>query len=102
MAGFTSVTNDQSIMFSDNVSFDGTERGGKVSQDGQLLIGSSVSPYIKPALLTSSKGSISYTTGHNSIDMDVTTAISNKLIILTDDFFDSGNYIALVPVSLGH
>ena len=74
MPGFSSVTGDQAIMFADNVSFDGTQRGGLVTTDGQLLIGSSVAPYLKPARLTSNAGTVIITNGHNSINLESTAA----------------------------
>ncbi len=43
MAGNSSVTGDQSIFSTDNMSFDGTRRGGAMSADGQLWIGATAS-----------------------------------------------------------
>lgn len=40
MPGYNSITGDESIMYADNCSFDGTERGGKLSADKQIWIGS--------------------------------------------------------------
>jgi hypothetical protein len=40
MAGNNSVTGDQTVTFTDNLSFDGTDRGGALDTDGQLWIGS--------------------------------------------------------------
>lgn len=70
MAGFSSVTGDESIMFADNVSFDGTQRGGRVSTDGQLLIGSTASPHIKVGTLTSTGGTITITPGSGTINLE--------------------------------
>lgn len=52
MGGFSSVTNDETIMFADNASFDGTKRGGAISTDGQLWIGSSALPHVRPGTPT--------------------------------------------------
>jgi hypothetical protein len=52
MGGFSSVTGDETIMFADNASFDGTQRGGKITTDGQLWIGSTASPHVKKGLPT--------------------------------------------------
>jgi hypothetical protein len=52
MAGFSSITGDESIMFADNASFDGTQRGGKITTDGQVWIGSTASPHVKKGLPT--------------------------------------------------
>lgn len=68
--GTSSVTGGQTIIFADNVSFDGTPRGGAVTSDGQLLIGSSVAPYIRPATLTQGSN-ITITNGHGTITLDV-------------------------------
>jgi len=58
MGGFSSVTSDETIMFADNVSFNGTQRGGKVTTDGQLLIGATSAPHIKVGSITSPDSSI--------------------------------------------
>lgn len=52
MAGFSSVTGDEAIMFADNASFDGTQRGGKMTQDGELWIGSTAARHVKKGLPT--------------------------------------------------
>lgn len=40
MPGYNSITGDESIMYADNCSFDGTERDGKLSADKQIFLGS--------------------------------------------------------------
>lgn len=65
--GFSSITGDETIMFADNASFDGTQRGGKLTADGQLWIGSSTSPHVVKGSLGSSDGSITWTVGHGTI-----------------------------------
>jgi hypothetical protein len=52
MAGFSSVTGDEAIMFADNASFDGTQRGGKMTADGQVWIGSVIAPHVRKGLPT--------------------------------------------------
>lgn len=52
MAGSSNITGLESIIFADNASFDGTERGGAMTTDGQLWIGSTVSPHVKLGTLT--------------------------------------------------
>ena len=37
--GSSSITGDEAILFTDNMSFDGTHRSGKMTTDGQLWIG---------------------------------------------------------------
>jgi hypothetical protein len=68
MAGFKNDSNNHEILIADNVNFSGDNTPvGKVVSDGQLLIGSSVFPFIVPGLLGSSDGSITWTLGHNTI-----------------------------------
>ena len=67
MPGFSNITGDESIMFADNASFDGTERGGKLTTNGQLWIGASSSPHVRVGSLTSSDNSITWTVGAGSI-----------------------------------
>ena len=64
MAGFSSVTSLESVVFAQNASFDGTERGGLMTTDGQLWIGAMASPHVKLGTLTSPDGSI--TIGYSS------------------------------------
>ena len=56
MPGFTSITGDESIVYADNASFNGTERGGKMTTDGQLWIGSTASPHVRLGTLTAGSG----------------------------------------------
>lgn len=70
MAGFSNITSDESIVYADNVSFDGTERGGKVTTDGQLLIGSTTAPHIRKATLSSSGGTVTITNGNGTINLE--------------------------------
>ncbi len=70
MAGFSSITGDESIIFGNNVSFDGTKRGGKITTNGQLLIGSSDAPHIRPGLLTSTGGTVTITNGAGTINLE--------------------------------
>lgn len=62
-----------SIMFADNVSFDGTEQPGKVTADGELLIGSSVAPNIRVGTLTAGTG-IDITNGQGTITISNTAS----------------------------
>jgi hypothetical protein len=52
VGGFSSVTSDETIMFADNASFDGTQRNGKITTDGQVWIGSTASPHVRKGLPT--------------------------------------------------
>jgi len=79
MPGFSSITGDETIISADNVSFDGTRRGGKVTLDGQLLIGSTAAPHIKVGVPTGSNG-IGITTGSGSLDISYTGSKVEQLI----------------------
>lgn len=89
MGGFSQITGDTfgSIMNANNVSFDGTERGGAISADGELLIGSSVSPRIRKGTLTSNDGSITITFGNGTIDIsqNSTTNVAFQVYLGTTD-----------------
>lgn len=71
MPGFSNITGLESIMYADNASFDGTERGGKMTTDGQVWIGASSSPYVRLSTLTSGNN-ITFTNGPGSITANVT------------------------------
>lgn len=73
MAGWDSLKGDEDIMYADNVSFDGTNRGGKVTSNGQLLIGADSSPHIRVSTLTAGTG-MTITNGEGSITLDASTA----------------------------
>jgi hypothetical protein len=72
MAGFSSVTGQQSIMFADNCSFDGTQRGGAMTTNGQLWIGSTAAPHVATGSLTSPLGTISIGYSAPNITLDAT------------------------------
>jgi hypothetical protein len=71
MPGFTGVTGGESIMYADNCSFDGTERTGAMTTDGQLFIGATAAPHIKKGVLTSPGGTISIGYSSPNITLDV-------------------------------
>lgn len=64
MGGFSSITGDESIMNADNASFDGTERSGKMTTNGELWIGSTASPHVKKGTITSPN--LTVTVGYSS------------------------------------
>lgn len=70
MPGFSNITGAESIVWADNVSFDGTERGGKITTDGQLLIGSTVAPHLRPGNLTSTGGTVNITNSAGGINLE--------------------------------
>jgi len=74
MGGFTTGDGQspETIMFADSCCFDGTQRTTVMNQDGQLWIGSSVSPFVRPSNLTSLDGSIDISNGQGTIDLSST------------------------------
>lgn len=68
MAGFASITNLPDYVYADNASFDGTERGGGLTTNGQLWIGNTVTG--RPTVNTLTAGSgISITNGAGTISV---------------------------------
>ena len=76
MAGFNSVRGDETIGFADNFSFDGTERGGKLTTNGQLWIGSTASPHVQRGTITSPNGTITIGYSSPNITLDLTGGTS--------------------------
>jgi hypothetical protein len=79
MAGFSNITGDESIVYADNASFDGTERGGKMTTNGQLWIGSTASPHVRLGSLTAGTG-VSITNGAGSITIAVNGSVVGETI----------------------
>lgn len=77
MSGSSNITGDESILFTDNMSFDGTERGGKMTTDGQLWVGSTDSRHVKLGSLTSPGGTI--TIGYSSPNITLEASGINDL-----------------------
>jgi hypothetical protein len=71
MAGFSSVTGQESIVYADNASFDGTSRGGRMTTNGQLWIGSTVAPHVRLGTLTAGTG-ITITNASGSVTIAAT------------------------------
>lgn len=76
MGGFSSVTGDETIMFADNVSFNGTQRGGKITTDGELLIGSTALPHIQKGRIVSAGGTVQVTYSTPNINLEAGTTIT--------------------------
>jgi len=72
MSGSSNITGDESIIFADNASFDGTERGGKLTTNGELWVGSTILPHVKKGSITSPMGTLSIGYSSPNITMDVT------------------------------
>lgn len=73
MGGFSNVTGDQygTVMNSDNCSFDGTARGGVMTTNGQLWIGSTAAPHVRLGTLVGGSG-ITITPGSGTITIAAT------------------------------
>ena len=83
MPGFSTITGDESIMFTDNASFDGTQRGGKMTTNGQLWIGSTAAAHVKLGTITSPSGTITVGYSSPNITLDLsggTTAIDSVAV----------------------
>lgn len=72
MAGFNSVTGLESIVNADNASFDGTERGGAMTTNGEFWIGSTASPHVKKGTLTSPDSSLTIGYSSPNVTLEVT------------------------------
>lgn len=106
MPGTSTRSSGESILWADNVSFDGTERGGVISTDGELLIGSTVAPHIKHAVPTATAGTgISVTAGSGSLTfagIDATELVKGVSALATDAEATAGavSTKTIVPTSL--
>jgi hypothetical protein len=72
MAGFSSVTGLEAIMHADNCSFDGTNRGGAMTTNGQLWIGSTAAPHVVKGTITSPDSSVTIGYSSPNITLQVT------------------------------
>ena len=75
--GQSSITGQETIVFSDNASYDGTERGGAMVSDGQLWMGSST---VAPGLPRVRLGTIVAGAGI-TVTYSETSATTNRLTI---------------------
>lgn len=71
MAGSSSITGLESIIFADNASFNGTERGGAMTLDGQLWIGSTALPHVRLGQIISPTGTVTIGYVAPNIHLDV-------------------------------
>lgn len=73
MAGFSNE-----VVYAENVDFSGGNPiSGKITTNGQLLIGSSLAPNIRVGTLSSSDSTISITNGNGTIDLKVGAAVGD-------------------------
>jgi len=73
--GSSSITGDETILFADNMSFDGTQRGGKMTTNGQLWIGSTASPHVRKGSLASAGATVTITTGPGTINLEAGASV---------------------------
>lgn len=88
--GFSSRTGDENILFIDNISFDGTKRGGVMTQDGEIWLGSSTLPRVRKSTLTSSDSSITLTYSEPTsttaqMDLTITGGATTTQTLTGDD-----------------
>lgn len=89
MAGNSSVRGDETVTFTDNMSFDGTDRGGKMTTDGQLFIGSTASNrennggHVRLGEIISTDGSIAV--GYSAPNITLETGGAVLTSVPTDD-----------------
>jgi hypothetical protein len=71
MSGFASITNLPDYVYADNASFDGTERGGGLTTNGQLWIGNTATGQPTVNTLTAGSG-VTITNGNGAITIGLT------------------------------
>lgn len=80
MAGNSSVVGLETITFTDNMSFDGTARGGAMTTNGQLWIGSTLGRHVKLGNLTSPNGTVTIGYSSPNITLDVNGGLVGRTI----------------------
>ncbi len=75
MPGFSNITSEDSIVFADNASFDGTERNGVINQDGELWIAHGLlnpgGTHIDPGKIVSPSGTLTIGYANPNITIDL-------------------------------
>lgn len=86
MPGSNSIRGDESIIFADNLSFDGTQRQGALDTDGQLFIGATSSNrannggHVRKGSITSPDSSLTVGYDAPNITLDVNGSYVGKTI----------------------
>ncbi len=70
--GFSGVSGQEDVVFADNASFDGTNRGGIMTTNGELWIGSTAARHVKKGTITSPLGTLSIGYSSPNITIDIT------------------------------
>jgi hypothetical protein len=89
LAGF-----DNDVVFANNLDFSGgSPVTGKVTTNGQLLIGSTVAPNIRVGSLTSSGGTVAITTGAGTINLESGGSVPTTFIADSGSASPVGNQL---------
>lgn len=99
--GFSKVKDEEGIYFCDNMSFDGTQRDGKLTSDGEVWIGSAVAPHVRSGTITSSDGSINVVKGNGTINLLVTSTINNSIVYTSVVFAQTPYTVGAIDQFLG-
>ena len=92
MSGF-----DNDVLYADNVDFTGgSPVTGKVTANGQLLIGSAVSPHIRVGSLTSTGGSVVFTSGPGTLNIEAGASVPTTFTSDAGAAIPAANNINLV------
>lgn len=104
MAGSSSIQGDQTVTFTDNLSFDGTDRGGAMSADGQLWIGSATSNradnggHVRLGTLTAGTG-MTVTNGPGTITLATTASLTDlhtaRFIVASSTLGTGANFTSI-------
>jgi len=79
MAGFANDASGQDVVYANNVDFSGNANvSSQMTTDGQLLIGSTASPHIKPGTITSPSGTV--TIGYSSPNITIDVAAGTGVV----------------------
>ena len=87
---------DNNVLYGDNVDFSGGDPvSGKITQNGQLLIGSTVAPNIRVGTLKSVDGSVVITVGAGSINLAVGNKFASNYVTDSGTASPAGNSLTL-------
>jgi len=100
MAGNNSTVGLETVTFTDNMSFDGTERGGAMTTNGELWIGSTAPRHVQKGTIVSPNNSITFGYSSPNITAQVNTAVIQDLhtarfIVSAGGTTDGANYTSI-------
>jgi hypothetical protein len=96
MAGNNSTVGLETITFTDNMSFDGTERGGAMTTNGQLWIGSTIGRHVKLGSLSSPDGSVTIGYSSPNITLQAGASIPTTFIENTGSAVPAANTLNIL------